>query len=77
MTHSVTYTSHDSAPRRSPIVREGFAVGANTAAAMFGDNPERIRSAAAFAKLCGACPVPASSGMTTGRHRLAIEAVGH
>ena len=52
---------------------EGFAVGANTAAAMliiFRDNPERIRSEAAFAKLCGACPVPASSGMTTGRHRL-------
>ena len=57
----------------SPTLREGFAVGANTAAAMviiFGDNPERIRSEAAFAKLCGACPVPASSGMTTGRHRL-------
>ena len=57
----------------SPTLREGFAVGANTAAAMFiifGDNPERIRSEAAFAKLCSACPVPASSGMTTGRHRL-------
>ena len=57
----------------SPTLRDGFAVGANTAAAMliiFGDNPERIRSAAACAKLCGACPVPASSGMTTGRHRL-------
>ena len=37
---------------------------------IFGDNPERIRSEAAFAKRCGACPVPASSGMTTGRHRL-------
>jgi transposase len=37
---------------------------------IFGDDPERIRSEAAFAKLCGACPVPASSGMTTGRHRL-------
>ncbi|TXM95527.1 transposase [Methylobacterium sp. WL116] len=34
-----------------------------------GDNPERIRSEAAFAKLCGVCPVPASSGMTN-RHRL-------
>jgi transposase len=34
-----------------------------------GDNPERIRSEAAFAKLCGACPVPASSGKTA-RHRL-------
>ena len=37
---------------------------------LFGDNPDRIRSEAAFAKLCGACPIPASSGMTTGRHRL-------
>src|SRR3712207_9459974 len=33
------------------------------------DNPERIRSEAAFAKLCGACPIPASSGRTT-RYRL-------
>ena len=37
---------------------------------IFGDNPDRIHSEAAFAKLCGACPIPASSGMTTGRHRL-------
>ena len=29
----------------------------------------RIRSEAAFAKLCGACPIPASSGKTS-RHRL-------
>jgi transposase len=34
-----------------------------------GDNPERIKSEAAFAKLCDACPVPASSG-STHRHRL-------
>src|SRR5690606_314470 len=49
----------------SPTLREGFGIGADTAAEMliiFGDNPERIRSEAAFAKLCGACPVPASSG---------------
>ena len=37
---------------------------------IFGDNPDRIRSEAAFAKRCGACPIPASAGMTTGRHRL-------
>ena len=36
---------------------------------VLGDNPERIRSEAAFAKLCGVCPIPASSGKTT-RHRL-------
>ena len=36
---------------------------------LVGDNPERIRSEAAFAKLCGVCPIPASSGKTI-RHRL-------
>jgi transposase len=35
-----------------------------------GDNTDRIRSEAAFAKLCGACPIPAGSGKTGGRHRL-------
>src|ERR1700712_1517758 len=36
---------------------------------LVGDNPERIRSEAALAKLCGVCPIPASSGRTH-RHRL-------
>ena len=36
---------------------------------LVGDNRERIRSEAALAKLCGACPIPASSGKTS-RHRL-------
>ena len=47
-------------------------LGAGTADEMLilvGDNPERIHSEAAFAKLCGACPIPASSGKTS-RHRL-------
>jgi transposase len=35
-----------------------------------GDNPERIRNEAAFAKLCGVCPKPASSGLKNNRHRL-------
>jgi transposase len=34
-----------------------------------GDNPERLRCEAAFARLCGVAPIPASSG-TTRRHRL-------
>lgn len=34
-----------------------------------GDNPDRLRHEAAFAHLCGAAPIPASSGKTT-RHRL-------
>jgi transposase len=57
----------------SPTLCDGFGIGADTAAEMliiFGDNPERVRSEAAFAKLCGTCPIPASTGMTTGRHRL-------
>ena len=57
----------------SPTLREGLGIGADTAAEMLiicGDSPDRIHSEAAFTKLCGACPIPASSGMTTGRHRL-------
>jgi len=55
-----------------PTLREAFGIGADSAAAMMivaGDNPTRVRSEAAFAKLCGACPIPASSGVTH-RHRL-------
>ena len=56
----------------APTLREGLGIGADTAAEVlivFGDNPERVHSEAAFAKLCGTSPVPASSGMTN-RHRL-------
>ena len=34
-----------------------------------GENPERLRSEASFAMMCGVCPIPASSGKTQ-RHRL-------
>jgi transposase len=47
-------------------------VGVHTAAALLvtaGDNPERMRSEAAFAHLCASAPIPASSGKTS-RHRL-------
>ena len=69
---------HDAAPgdadRAStrPQLVAAFGIGADTAAEMLivaGDNPERIRSEAALAKLCGVCPIPASSGKTS-RHRL-------
>ncbi len=56
----------------APDLAAAFAVGPDTAAEMLivaGDNPERVRSEPAFAKLCGVAPIPASSGMTT-RHRL-------
>jgi transposase len=49
-----------------------FGVGPQTAATLLvtaGDNPERIRSEAAMAALCGASPLQASSGKTN-RHRL-------
>src|SRR3546814_1730001 len=36
---------------------------------LVGDEPARIRSEAALAKLCGVCPIPASSGKTN-RFRL-------
>jgi len=56
----------------TPTLRDAFGIGADSAAEMMiiaGDNPTRIHSEAAFAKLCGACPIPASSGVTN-RHRL-------
>jgi transposase len=56
----------------APQLVEAFGIGADTAAEMLivaGDNPERIRSEAAWAKLCGVAPIPASSGTMT-RHRL-------
>ena len=56
----------------NPALLSARGVGADTAAALLvaaGDNPERMRSEASFAALCGASPVQASSGQTI-RHRL-------
>lgn len=56
----------------APRLVAAFGIGPDIAAEMLvtaGSNNSRIRSEAAFAKLCGACPVPASSG-TVKRHRL-------
>ena len=55
----------------APDLVQAHGMGAGTAAEMLllvGDSPERIRSESASAKLCGACPIPASSGKTS-RHR--------
>jgi transposase len=49
-----------------------YGIGPNTAALLLiaaGDHPERLRSEAAWAHLCAAAPIPASSGKTV-RHRL-------
>lgn len=56
----------------APQLLEQPGVGTETAAQLLitaGDNPERIRSERSFAMLCGASPIPASSGRTD-RHRL-------
>jgi Transposase IS116/IS110/IS902 family len=48
----------------------GNAVGPEIVEALAGDSdPDRLRSEAAFARLCGVAPIPASSGETN-RHRL-------
>lgn len=55
-----------------PALLSAVGIGVMNAARLlvtFGDNPERITSEAAFASLCGAAPVPASSGVTV-RYRL-------
>lgn len=57
----------------APQLLEAPGIGPDTAAEVLiavGDNPERITSEAALAKLAGACPIPAGSGKTDGRHRL-------
>ncbi|WP_460088838.1 IS110 family RNA-guided transposase, partial [Streptomyces variabilis] len=56
----------------APQLLELFGVGPETAGQLLasaGDNPERMRSEAAFAHLAGVAPIPASSGRTH-RHRL-------
>ena len=57
----------------APSLRALPGVGTDVAGALLvaaGDNPERMRSESAFAHLCGAAPLPASSGKSSGRHRL-------
>lgn len=56
----------------APGLVEMFGVGSDNAGALLvaaGDNPDRLRSEAAFSMLCGSSPVEASSGKVT-RHRL-------
>ena len=56
----------------APTTSAVFGLGPDTVAALLttvGDNPDRLRSEAAFAHLCGVAPIPASSGKTH-RHRL-------
>ena len=56
----------------APELITGKAIGYESAAQLLitiGDNPERLKSEASFAALCGVNPIPASSGKVN-RHRL-------
>ncbi len=56
----------------APTLLAMYGVGLDVAGqllATVGDNPDRLRTEAAFAHLCGVAPIPASSGKTN-RHRL-------
>jgi transposase len=57
---------------QAPGLLARYGIGVHTAALLLiaaGDHPERLRSEAAWAHLCGVAPIPASSGKTV-RHRL-------
>lgn len=63
---TATVTAH------TPELLDQPGIGPDCAAQLLltvGDNPDRLRSEAAFAALCGASPIEASSGNTQ-RHRL-------
>ena len=54
----------------APSLLDLLGVGPDTAAILLvaaGDNPQRIRSEAAWAHLCGVAPIPASTGKTSRR----------
>ena len=62
---------------RAPELMASHGIATLTVAEMLilvGDDPTRIRSEAAFAKLCGVCPIPASSGKT---HRFRLNRGGN
>jgi transposase len=62
----------DLTARANPALRGAKGVGPDVAAILLsaaGDNPERLKSEAAFAAMCGVSPIEASSGKTV-RHRL-------
>jgi transposase len=63
---------HPIVTKTAPRLCGLFGVGPEVAGQLLttaGDNPDRLRSEAALAHLCGAAPIPASSGRKD-RHRL-------
>ncbi len=75
LSEEITDLDHQLTPllqRACPQLLARRGVGPETAAQLLttlGDNPDRITTEASFAALCGAAPVPASSGKTR-RYRL-------
>ena len=52
---------------KAPDLMKSYAISTLTVAEMrllVAENPDRIRSEAALARLCGVCPIPGSSGKT-------------
>ncbi|MFC4333582.1 IS110 family RNA-guided transposase [Salininema proteolyticum] len=71
--HDLTAQIEALVQSHAPELLEVFGIGPDVAAEILivvGDNPDRINSEAALAKIAGACPIPAGSGKTDGRHRL-------
>jgi transposase len=57
----------------SPSLLALYGLGPDTAATLLvtaGDNPERVHTERAWARLCGVAPLPTGSGKTSGRFRL-------
>lgn len=75
LTEEITDADRELRPlvaQAAPTLLDLPGVGTETAAQLLitaGDNPDRLASEAAFAHLCAAAPIPASSGRTD-RHRL-------
>jgi transposase len=70
--NAVNTQLHDLIATAAPQTLALFGVSTEHAGQLLitaGGNPHRLRSEAAFAALCAANPIPASSGKTT-RHRL-------
>ena len=69
----MTYTSPDSPPRRRPPSGRASPLAPTPpprCSLSSGITLSGFARKPPLPRLCGACPVPASSGMTTGRHRL-------
>jgi transposase len=69
MNHQIEALVRSAAPELIELHGVGIEIAGQFLVTV-GDNTDRIRNEAAFAKLCGVAPQPASSGRTSGRHRL-------